>query len=176
MLVVAVFVLIPIIKVKIMIKNSLKMMFLFSALTLSYSANAYNGKPMAEQCQKPHFDKFSLPVYKVPERIEVAPESEFSFTLSSKVAPESVRIMMKKEKVEHTVESNSSFHKITSKIPAKFTGKFIRINVFAAAKLECQNAHGWLVKVSKAKETQKPEVKAKSTVETKIVVPEKLTY
>ncbi len=160
-----------------MIKNALKMLFLFSALTLSYSASAYNGKPMTEQCQKPHFDKFSLPVYKVPERIEVAPESEFSFTVSSKVAPETIRIMMKKEAISYTVESNNSFHQITSKIPAKFTGKFIRINVFAIAKLECKNSHGWLVKVSKAKEAPATEAKPKSepkvvpVVETKKPVP-----
>ena len=160
-----------------MIKNALKMLFLFSALTLSYSASAYNGKPMTEQCQKPHFDKFSLPVYKVPERIEVAPESEFSFTVSSKVAPETIRIMMKKEAVDYTVESNNSFHKITSKIPAKFTGKFIRINVFAIAKLECKNTYGWLVKVSQAKEAVMPEtkpaptLKVPSKVESKQAVP-----
>ncbi|MCK4492844.1 MAG: hypothetical protein KAU26_02215 [Methylococcales bacterium] len=148
-----------------MIKNTLKILFFFSALTLSYNASAYNGKPITEACQKPHFDKFSLPVYKMPERLEVAPESDFSFTVSSKVAAESIRIMMKKESIKYTVESNSSFHKITSKIPAKFTGKFIRINVFAIAKLECKNTYGWLIKVSKAKIAPTPKTQAEPEIQ-----------
>ncbi|MCK5871363.1 MAG: hypothetical protein KAG26_00935 [Methylococcales bacterium] len=165
-----------------MIKNTLKILFLFSAFSLSYNASAYNGKPITEICQKPHFDKFSLPVYKVPERLEVTPESEFSFTVSSKVAAESIRIMMKKDTIKYTVESNNSFHKITSKIPAKFTGKFIRINVFAIAKLECKSTHGWLIKVSKAPATQAPDLKAISEVkvipkiETQDVIADDLTY
>jgi hypothetical protein len=153
-----------------MLKKTLKIILLFSTLITTHNAFAFNGKPLTEECQTPRFDKFSLPVYKAPQRLEVPPEAEFSFTLSSKIAPETVRILMRKETIPHTTQSNTSFHRITAKIPAKYTGKFIRINVFATAKLECTGKDGWLVKVSKPKkdETITPQEKIKESTETTI--------
>jgi hypothetical protein len=68
--------------------------------------------------------------------------------------------MMKKKEVAYTVENKNSFYLIKSKIPAEYTGKFIRINGFVMAKLDCQGKDGWLVKVADAK----PEVKAEPKV------------
>jgi hypothetical protein len=148
-------------------KKILKSLLLFSALMMSYSALAYNGKPVDEQCKKPRFDRFSLPTYKASERIEVAPESEFSFRLSSKVAAETLKITIKKKAVKYTIENKNSFYLITSKIPAEYTGKFVRINTSVTAKLDCKGRGGWLIKVADAKVDVKAEpeviVETKST-------------
>ena len=138
-------------------KKILKSLLLFFALIVSYNASAYNGKAVDEQCKKPRFDHFSLPIYKVPERIDVAPESEFSFRLSSKVAPETLKLTIKGKPVNYQIESNNSFYRITSKIPAEYTGKFVRINATVTAKLECKGRGGWLIKVANAKVDAKTE-------------------
>lgn len=138
-------------------KKILKTLFIFSALIVSYSASAYNGKPLDEQCKKPRFDRFSLPIYKPPERINVAPESEFSFRLSSKTAVETLKLTIKGKSIDYQIEKNNSFSRITSKIPAEYTGKFIRINASVTAKLDCIGKGGWLVKVADAKIKTKAE-------------------
>ncbi len=141
-------------------KKILKSLLLFSALMMSYSVSAYNGKPVDEQCKKPRFDHFSLPTYKAPERIEVAPESEFSFRLSSKIAAETLKLTIKGKPLAYQIERNNSFSRITSKIPAEYTGKFVRLNAAVTAKLECKGKGGWLLKVADAKD----DVKAKPEV------------
>lgn len=69
------------IKVKIIMKKILKTLLIFSSLLVSYNTFAYGTSSGTEQCKKPRFNRFSLPTYKAPERINVAPESEFSFTI-----------------------------------------------------------------------------------------------
>ena len=150
-------------------KKILKSLLLFSALMISYNAFAYNGKSVDEQCKKPRFDRFSLPIYKAPERIDVAPESEFSFKLSSKVAAETLKLTIKGKAIDYQIEKNNSFSRITSKIPAEYTGKFIRINATVTAKLDCKGKEGWLVKVADAKDQIKAEpeviIETETTVE-----------
>ncbi|MDQ7091738.1 MAG: hypothetical protein Q9M50_14070 [Methylococcales bacterium] len=149
-------------------KKILKTLLLFSVLITSYSASAYNGGAVDEQCKKPRFERFSLPVYKVPARIEVEPESEFSFVLSNKVVADSVKIVIKNKIIKYKIENHNSFYRITSKIPAEYTGKFIRINAFVSAKLECKGTNGWLVKVADKK--IEPEAAIKESVEMPLVV------
>jgi len=142
-----------------MITKRLKPVLILSTLMMSYSAFAYNTSPGVEQCKKPRFDRFSLPIYKVPGRIEVAPESEFSFTLSSKVAADTVKLTIKNKELPYKIEAKNSFYRITSKIPAEYTGKFVRINASVIAKLECKGKDGWLIKVAEAKTIPKVDEK-----------------
>lgn len=137
-------------------KKRLQSLFVFFALAYAHGAVAFNTKPLPEQCKTPRFEQFSLPEYKAPERKEVPPEAEFTFVLSSKVDPETIKLTAKNKKLEYTVEDKKSFYRIKSKLPAEFTGKFVRINAFVTAKLECKGKDGWLVKVSDSK----PEAKA----------------
>ena len=147
-------------------KKILKSLLLFSALMMSYNASAYNGKSIDEQCKKPRFNHFSLPTYKAPERIDVAPESEFSFRLSSKVAAETLKLTIKKKAIEYTIENKNSFYLITSKIPAEYTGKFVRINASVTAKLDCKGKGGWLIKVADAKAETKAELEVTPEITT----------
>lgn len=126
------------------IKGTLAIM-LFGVSVCSY---AYSAGEVEEICKKPQVREFTLPVYQEPEKIEVASESEFSFKLSEWTDPATIKLTMKEQEVPFTVESNSSFHKVTAKIPAEYVGKYVRINLFSKAILGCYAREGWLIKVS----------------------------
>jgi len=117
-------------------------------LSVNVGSYAYSAGEVDETCKKPQVREFSLPIYQEPERIEVAAESEFSFKLSEWTDPNTIKITMKEQPVPIVVESNSSFHKVTAKIPEEYTGKFVRINLFSKAILGCYEREGWLVKVA----------------------------
>ncbi|NOQ34794.1 MAG: hypothetical protein GQ569_02750 [Methylococcaceae bacterium] len=131
-------------------KNLFKIILIFSALVVSHNATAYSSKGASEQCKMPRFDNFSLAEYSSANKVEVAPESEFSFTVPKKVDSSTIKIIAKKIKLPYTIETTSSFYRIKSKIPAELTGKFVRINVFVTAELDCKGKDGWLVKVAEA--------------------------
>ena len=118
---------------------------LFGASVASY---AYSAGEVEELCKKPKIHDFNLPTYQEPEKIEVAPESDLSFSLSVWTNPDTIKLTIKDEPLEFTRESNSSIHKIRAKIPAKFTGQFARINVTATAVLGCYTKEGFLIKVA----------------------------
>ncbi|PPD23405.1 MAG: hypothetical protein CTY18_08565 [Methylomonas sp.] len=129
----------------ITIKNAgLLVTLLFTALC----ANAYEDKKPEEICKKPKFRDFSLAEYKAPEKKEVPPESEFTFTLPATTNPETIKLSAKGKNIPFSVKSNSSIHRITAKLPAEFNGDYVRINVRAEAFLGCYENAGWLVKVS----------------------------
>lgn len=117
-------------------------------LSTSIDSYAYSAGEVQEDCKKPQAREFSLSVYQEPEKIEVAAESEFSFKLSEWTDPSTIKVTMKEQVVPIAVESNSSFHKVKAKIPAEYTGKFVRINLFSKAILGCYERDGWLVKVA----------------------------
>ncbi len=119
-----------------------------SLLSASVEIYAYSAGDVEDACKKPQVREFSLPIYQEPEKIEVAAESEFSFKLSEWTDPSTIKLTMKEQSVPITVESNSSFHRVTAKIPAEYTGKFVRINLFSKAILGCYDQEGWLVKVA----------------------------
>lgn len=119
--------------------------FLFGSSVASY---AYSVGEVEEICKKPKIHDFSLPVYQEPEKIEVAPESDLTFSLSVWTNPDAIKLTIKDEPLEFTRETNSSLHKIHAKIPAKFTGQFARINITATAVLGCYTKEGFLIKVA----------------------------
>jgi len=118
-------------------------MVLFSGAVAAYSKD--DGE---EVCKKPQYRDFTLPVYAEPEKLEVAPESEFTIMLSSWADPKTIKLSAKKQPLEFTVESNSSFHRIKAKLPPELTGKFVRIDTSVKAVLGCTEKDGWLIKVA----------------------------
>lgn len=109
---------------------------------------AYEDEKLEEVCKKPKFHDFSLPVYHEPEKLEVPPEAEFEFKISSWSNPDTIKLTAKKEKVPFTVESNSSFHRVKAKLPASLNGKYARIDASVKAILGCDEQAGWLVKIA----------------------------
>lgn len=128
--------------------NTVKLSAMVLMLASSVEVWAYSAGEVEETCKKPQVREFSLPIYQEPEKIEVAPESEFSFKLSEWTDPQTIKITMKEQSVPFTVTTNSSFHKVTAKIPAELTGTFVRINLFSKAFLGCYEREGWLIKVA----------------------------
>jgi hypothetical protein len=117
-------------------------------LLTSAQVQAYSAGEVDEVCKKPQVREFSLPTYQEPENIEVAPESEFTFKLSDWTDPQTIRLTFKDQPAVFTVESNSSFHKVTAKLPPELTGKYVRIDLFSKAVLGCYQREGWLIKVA----------------------------
>jgi hypothetical protein len=129
----------------------IKFALTLAAVIVSGSAAAYEDEKLEVLCKKPKFHDFSLPEYKEPEKIEVAPESEFEFKVSIWSDPKTVKLTGKKEKIPFTVESTTSFHRVKAKLPASLTGKFVRIDAGVKAELGCDEQEGWLVKVADKK-------------------------
>ncbi len=127
----------------------LKAGLLIAAVLSNGAAFAYSSAGETEEvCKKPKFMNFSLPVYKVPEKAEVAPESEFTFMISAWSDPKTLKLTAKNQNLPFSVETTSSFHRIKAKLPAAFNGSFARINASVKAVLGCDDQMGWLVKVA----------------------------
>jgi hypothetical protein len=122
-------------------------------LTLVLLANsaafAYSPDELKKECHKPKFTDFTLTEYKTPEQHEVAPEAEFSFKVPAWTDSDSIKLTIKDHAIAFTIESNVSFHKVKAKLPAEFSGKFVRLNVRAkASDGTCHEEMGWLLKVA----------------------------
>jgi hypothetical protein len=133
------------------------------------TAMAYSPEMNELSCKKPKFREFNLNEYKAPEFKEVLPESAFSFTLSVWANPETIKLSAKKQPLPFTVETTTTYHRVKSKLPANFTGQFVRIEAAAKAVLGCEDKDGWLVKVSEkpvakaaVEESAKPDEKVNS--------------
>ncbi|MGR8941020.1 MAG: hypothetical protein ACU83V_05975 [Gammaproteobacteria bacterium] len=119
-------------------------------LLATQTASAYEDEKTEVACKDPKFTDFTLPEYHEPEKKEVPPEAAFEFKVSAWSNPETIRLTGRDEKIPFTVESNSSFHRIKARLPASFTGKFVRINAAVKAVLGCEEKKGWLIKVAEA--------------------------
>ena len=119
-------------------------------LLATQTASAYEDEKTEVLCKDPKFTDFTLSEYHEPEKVEVPPEAAFEFKVSAWSNPETIRLTGRDEKIPFTVESNSSFHRIKAKLPASFTGKFVRINAAVKAVLGCEEKKGWLIKVAAA--------------------------
>lgn len=127
----------------------LKAALLIAAVLFNGAAFAYSSEGETEEvCKKPKFMNFSLPVYKMPEKTEVAPESELTFMISPWSDPKTLKLTAKNQNLPFNVESTSSFHRIKAKLPTAFNGSFVRINASVKAVLGCDDQMGWLVKVA----------------------------
>lgn len=125
-----------------------KSVSVFALILFSITAAAYTKEDGEELCKKPQYRDFSLPEYQEPEKHEVAPESEFTVMLSPWADPKTIKLSAKKQPLEFSVESNSSFHRIKAKLPAELTGKYVRIDTSVKAVLGCTEKDGWLIKVA----------------------------
>ncbi|MBK8814612.1 MAG: hypothetical protein IPN42_03475 [Methylococcaceae bacterium] len=141
---------------------------ILAALTLSsFTAFGYDDDKEKEKCRNPKIQEFTLPVYEAPENKEAPPEAEFSFVVSGWANPKKIKLSAKEIDIPFTVKSTDTFHKVNAKLPAEFTGKFIRMNARIPAVLGCYSTIGWLIKVAdKPKETAVPSVEPSAAKET----------
>lgn len=129
-------------------------------LLATQTASAYQDEKTEVLCKDPKFTDFTLKEYVEPEKIEVPPESAFEFKVSAWSNPATLRLTGKNENIPFTVESTSSFHRIKAKLPASFTGKFVRINAAVKAVLGCEEKKGWLIKVAEGAAAAAPSPEA----------------
>ncbi|MCX7086662.1 MAG: hypothetical protein NTV00_01275 [Methylococcales bacterium] len=127
----------------------LKTTFVVVTMLLSGSVFAYStDAERKEECKPPKMLEFTLPEYSQPERLEVKPESEFSFKLSGGTAAEDIQVYAKQKLLPVVITKNTSFMWIKGKLPAELTGKFVRLDVIVKTELGCRSRDGWLVKVA----------------------------
>ena len=119
-----------------------------TAVLFCNTASAYSPEELAKDCKKPKFTDFNLTEYKAPDNIEIAPESDFIIKISAWADPDTIKLTAKKQPLEFKVESNTSFHKISAKLPASLNGNFVRIDVSAKSVTGCDDKDGWLVKIA----------------------------
>jgi hypothetical protein len=127
-----------------------KLVVFLAAVFFNGTVSAYTDDKPEEYCKKPKFTDLNFKPYSEPEKAEVAPETELKLRLSENADPKSLVLTIKQQVIKTTIESNSSFHRVSFKIPAAFAGGFVRINAHAKANLslKCDEDVGWLVKVS----------------------------
>lgn len=121
---------------------------LIATTLFAVNALAYNDEKEKELCRPPKIQEFTLPVYSESNKVEVQPESEFSFVVSGWANPKKIKLNGKGIDIPFTVKSNETFHKINAKLPSAFNGQAVRISTRIPAVLECYSTMGWLVKVA----------------------------
>jgi hypothetical protein len=117
-------------------------------LLISTQVTAYNVGQTEEVCKKPKFHSFSLPEYTAASKQEVPPESSFSFTTPTYIDPATLKVIVKNKVLPVEVVYKNSFYWVSGKIPAEYTGQFMRFQIHARALLGCKGLEGWLVKVA----------------------------
>ncbi len=128
---------------------SLSSVLLALILIMAQQVFAYETSEEKALCKKPRFTDFNLPEYSAANNNQqVNPEAEFFFKLPADVDPSTITITAKQRPLPFTVESTSTFHKVTAKIPASLTGFYVRLDAYAKSTLGCDHHHGWLIKVS----------------------------
>jgi hypothetical protein len=129
-------------------KKQLKQIMVCGAMLFAQHALAYNPGTVEEVCKKPKFTNFSLTEYEAPSKVQVPAQTDFSFAISNWIDPTTIKLATKDQKIPFTVENKNSFFLVHSKIPAQYTGKFVRLNAQATAILGCKSVIGWLIKVA----------------------------
>lgn len=130
------------------ITKMFKSALFITAVLFCNTTSAYSPEELAKDCKKPKFTDFNLTEYKAPDNIEIAPESDFIIKISAWADPDTIKLTAKKQPLEFKVESNTSFHKISAKLPASLNGNFVRIDVSAKSVTGCDDKDGWLVKIA----------------------------
>lgn len=141
--------------------KSLTTIVILGAFCFSSSAFAYNAGDTATDCKLPKFRDLNPPEKTKNSPVpEIDPEAEVSFTVSGYADPTTIKAVAKKQKLKLNIEDRKSFYIVKIKLPEEFTGKYVRINLWAKAQSgPCVAKDGWLMKVRNEAEGDKPEAK-----------------
>jgi hypothetical protein len=127
--------------------TKVKLAVLTVAMLMNQTLFAAETEEEPKICKLPKAHDFSLQEYSQPERLEVAPESEYSFRLTRAADPNKIKVMAKDKILKVEIVPNSSFILVKGKLTPEMTGKFVRLEVFVGTELGCHAQDGWLVKV-----------------------------
>jgi|JYMV01.1.fsa_nt_gi hypothetical protein len=101
------------------------------------------GGSQSTSCKKPSF-KDMTPV----KGTVVSPGARFSFTASSNTNPRSIKVVVKGNEVELSVEKNGSIN-VSGNLPSSIKGGYARVNISASSSpSSCMGKDGWLLKLA----------------------------
>ena len=117
--------------------------FIFTVSSSSVFA-FYGGSTVGgmKSCEPPELDKFT------PAHLSVViPQSEFSFTASKKISPQSIAVTAKKQAVEITVDESDEGYVVSGKLPVSLNNTYARIEIKAVTAAGCKGGSGWLLNI-----------------------------
>ncbi|MEE2767174.1 MAG: hypothetical protein VX679_06505 [Pseudomonadota bacterium] len=101
------------------------------------------GGSQSTSCKKPSF-KDMTPV----KGTVVSPGARFSFTASANTNPKSIKVVVKGNEVELSVEKNGSVN-VSGNLPSSIKGGYARVNISASSSPNsCVGTDGWLLKLA----------------------------
>ncbi len=124
-----------------------KLAVLMATLFLSQALYAAEVDEDEKICKQPKVLDFTLQEYSQPERLEVEPESDFSFRITRAADPNKIRLLAKGVALKTEIVPNSSYILVKSKLTPEMTGKYVRLEVFVGTEGICHSSDGWLIKV-----------------------------
>lgn len=78
----------------------------------------------------------------------VSPGARFSFTASANTNPKSIKVVVKGNEVELSVEKNGSVN-VSGNLPSSIKGGYARVNISASSSPNsCVGTDGWLLKLA----------------------------
>jgi hypothetical protein len=122
--------------------NNYRLMCLLSLLLLNTTAWGYGSSSSSKACEKPRFTAF-MPI----DGAAVAPESTFSFEVSSAVNPKSIVVTIKNIAVPVSVTPKNAGYTVQGKLPSTLKGIPARIAISAESPSKCKANEGWLVNI-----------------------------
>ena len=125
--------------------NTIKILMVFILAAFSTNLSAYGSSSSSKKaCKKPKFSQFTP-----PHLSTVAPQSEFSFLVSTLTNPESIVVSVKKQEVDVTINKTNNGYSVSGKLPESLQGAFARVDIKATGTNNCKGNDGWLLKIEK---------------------------
>jgi hypothetical protein len=113
---------------------------------------AYDASPNSsstDPCNQVIFSSYTpAPFSMDSNNKEVPPKSEFSFLASKSTSSQSIKVVIKEQKIPVTVTAVSNGYLVKGKLPDTIKGTYIRVEIFANGPNQCDRADGWLLKVA----------------------------
>ncbi|WP_428354577.1 hypothetical protein [Methyloprofundus sp.] len=123
--------------------NIIKMMTVLLLTVFSSNVLAYGSSSSSKKaCKKPKFTEFTPPHLEV-----VAAQSKFSFKTSMFTNPDSIKVSVKKQPVEVSVDKVNNAYQVSGTLPASLKGTYARVEINAKGTNNCKGSDGWLLNI-----------------------------
>lgn len=120
--------------------------------SMAGAVSAYDASPNSsstDPCNQVIFSAYTPAPFSMDHNNkEVPPKSEFSFLASKATSSQSIKVIIKGQKVPLTVTAVSNGYLVKGKLPDTIKGAYIRVEIFANGPNQCDRADGWLLKVA----------------------------
>lgn len=111
-------------------------------MTVSANGWAYGSSSSSKSCDKPHFSDFDP-----AEKSEVSAQSEFSFAASGVSDSNSIKVTVKNQPVELSINDKGGVYQVSGKLPENLHDTYARINISADGRNRCKGSGGWLIRI-----------------------------